>query len=140
MISEGIISHARAGNINVCIYGLGYLGMRLYEVIPEIFDLKAEYYCDGNNERVRSTTLCDMKRIYKTELIESDTPFLVFVLVDDPYDLEIQRELSQNDKLYTLTLREMAQMEDVMKKFYGDDLFGKIMALPNYSDIGWGEQ
>ena len=117
---------------DVCVYGLGYLGKRLYNDIPEIFGLRARYYCDGDNAKVMSVNLPGIIGIYKETLLKTKSPTIVFILVDDPYDIEIQEMLSLNHNLYTITLREMVQMENVIRLFYGDNLFAKFLRLPNY--------
>ena len=135
MIDKNVIVQARNGVVGVCTYGLGYLGKRLYKEIPGLFGIKADYFCDGSDEKVDSIKLEGMKGIYKKDLINSKILFLVFILVDDPYDIEIQNELLINKGLYTVTLREMAQMDEVMMRFYGDEVFFRLMALKNYREM-----
>ena len=132
MITDKEFEHALAENWNICTYGLGYLGKRLYKEIPDIFGLKANFFCDGNDEKVDSVQLPEMTGIYRNDLIRSENPVLVFILVDDPYDIEIQDALSVNRKLHTLTLREMAQMSIVMRSFYGEDLYNRYLGLKDY--------
>lgn len=128
-----IIETAKKENWMICTYGLGYLGRRLYEDIPSMFGLSAGFYSDGNNSKVDSIELIGMKRIYKDDLINIKHHVLVFILVDDPYDIEIQKTLSVNNKLHTFTLRELVQMESIIRIFYGDELFDKYEKLPDYS-------
>ena len=125
------IEKARQEGWSVCTYGLGYLGKRLYKDIPSIFGLSADCYCDGNDSNVESIVLPGMKGIYKDDLIKTPNPTIVFILVDNPYDIEIKKILSVNKSLHTLTLRELTQMNSVIKEFYGEELFEKYMALPN---------
>lgn len=135
MIDKHIIEQAQNGAISICTYGLGYLGKRLYKEIPGMFGIKADYFCDSSNEKVESISLEGMKGIYKEDLIKSDIHFLVFILVDDPYDIEIQNELLENKALYTVTLREMAQMDEVMRIFYGDEIFDRLVSLMDYREM-----
>lgn len=134
MIDKHIMELARDGAIKVCTYGLGYLGKRLYDEIPRIFGLVPRYFCDGNDQKVDSIKLAGLEGIYKQDLINTNVSYLVFILVDDPYDLEIQKELSANKKLFTLTLREMAQMDEVIKKFYGDQIYAGLLRVGDYRE------
>ncbi len=129
----GIIERAKKENWMICTYGLGYLGKRLYKDIPGMFELSAKFYCDGDDGKVDSVILPEMKGIYIKDLLEVRHPTIVFILVDDPYDMEIQEMLSANDNLYTVTLRELAQMNYIIKAFYGDAVFEKYKKLPDYS-------
>lgn len=129
----GIIQQAKEKNWMICTYGLGYLGKRLYKEIPGMFELSAQFYCDGDDGKVDSVILPEMKGIYLKDLLEVRYPTIVFILVDDPYDMEIQEILSINDNLYTITLRELSQMNYVIKAFYGEAVFEKYKKLPDYS-------
>ena len=83
--------------------------------------------------KVDSVILPEMKGIYIKDLLEVRHPTIVFILVDDPYDMEIQEILSINDNLYAMTLRELSQMNYVIKAFYGEAVFEKYKKLPDYS-------
>ena len=95
--------------------------------------VSAQYYCDGDDSKVDSIILPGMKGIHKEDLIKAKDPAIIFILVDDPYDLEIQKMLAVNDHLHTVTLRELALMDDVIESFYGRELYEKYKELPNYS-------
>ena len=41
--------------------------------------------------------------------------------------------LAVNDHLHTVTLRELALMDDVIESFYGKALYEKYKELPDYS-------
>jgi hypothetical protein len=132
-MNHEIITLAKIENWDICTYGLGYLGKRLYNIIPDMIGLSAQYYCDGDDGKVDSIRLPGMKGIHKEDLIKAESPKIIFILVDDPYDLEIQKKLSINDYLHTVTLRELALMDDVIESFYGEVLYKKYKELPDYS-------
>ncbi len=132
-MNHEIIEHAKNENWDTCTYGLGYLGKRLYKVIPNMLGFSAQYYCDGDDDKVDSIILPGMQGIHKADLIKADSPAIVFILVDDPYDIEIQDMLSVNNYLHTVTLRELALMDDVIESFYGKALYEKYKELPDYS-------
>ena len=133
-MNHEIIKHAKNENWDICTYGLGYLGKRLYKVIPDMLGLSAQYYCDGDDSKVDSIILPGMKGIHKEDLIKAKDPAIIFILVDDPYDLEIQKMLAVNDHLHTVTLRELALMDDVIESFYGEALYKKYKELTDYSE------
>ena len=128
-----VINQAKTENWMVCVYGLGYLGKRLYKEIPSIFGLSANYYSDGSDDKVDNVILPEMTGIYKDELLKIKEPVLVFILVDDPYDIEIQKNLSLNVKLHTITLRELTQMKEVIIYFYGNKFYAEYICLPDNS-------
>lgn len=133
MLDDKLLDVAKKEKWGVCVYGLGYLGKRLYKIIPNMLGLSAQYYCDGDDSKVDSIILPGMRGIHKEDLIKAKDPAIIFILVDDPYDLEIQKMLSVNDHLHTVTLRELAHMDDVIESFYGVTLYKKYKELPDYS-------
>lgn len=114
---------------DICIYGLGYLGKKLYKSIPSIFGFDAKYYCDSDNEKVDKEEFPGMIGVYKEELLSTGRSMLIFILVDDPYDLQIMKELSTNSNLVTVSLRELAEMDYVKEKFFGRELYEKYLKL-----------
>ncbi|WP_022773698.1 hypothetical protein [Butyrivibrio sp. AE2015] len=122
-MKEDYLKKAREENWKICTYGLGYLGKRLRHIIPELFGLKPDFYCDSNDIKVKEAGFEDADPIYRNELKMIKEPIIVFILTDDPYDIEIQNDLSTNKSLFTYTLRELALMDQVIHVFYGDELF-----------------
>lgn len=133
MKNYNYIKKAQKDNWKICVYGLGYLGKRLYLEIPQLFNFFPDYYSDGDDIKVDSINIENVKPIYKKELLEFDSLCLVFILVDDPYDLEIQKSLSTNSNLYSITLRELVLMDEVIFKFYGNEIYEKYKNLEEYS-------
>lgn len=127
------IKKAQKEKWKVCVYGLGYLGKRLCFEIPKLFDLVPDYYSDGDSLKVDSIKIDNVKPIYKKNLLELNTSCLVFILVDDPYDLEIQKTLLANSNLYSITLRELVLMDEVICRFYGNEIYEKYKNLEEYS-------
>lgn len=128
-----LIKDAQLQKWAICVYGLGYLGRRLLLEIPSLFGLIPNYYCDGDDKKVDSIKLAGAQPIYKNEILQMKEHCLVFILVDDPYDIEIQNMLSNNTFLYTITLRELVQLDDVIKLFYGNQFYKKYISLSDYS-------
>lgn len=119
----------------VCTYGLGYLGKRLYKEIPDMFGLKALFFSDSDDNKVDKISLPDISPIHRAELLETADKTIVFILVDDPYDLEIEKDLSVNSNILTVSLRELALMSDVIYKFYGDDIYSKYIKLSDMREM-----
>lgn len=128
-MEEMLFETAKNEKWDICIYGLGYLGKKLYKSIPSIFGFEAKYYCDSDNEKVDKKEHTGMIGIYKEELLRTDRPMLIFILVDDPYDLQIMKELSINSNLITVSLRELVEMDYVKEKFFGRELYAKYLKL-----------
>ena len=126
---ESLIGRAKEEDWIVCTYGLGYLGKKLYEEIPGVFGLKTNLFSDSDSLKVDAVALEGIKGIHKQELLAFAHPVLVFVLVDDPYDLQIKEDLSANPNLVIVTLRELAEMDYVKELLYGKDLFEKYLQL-----------
>ena len=114
----------------VCVYGLGNLGMKLYEEVPGIFNLHANLFSDGNDDKVNNTTIEGMKGIFLKDLLESSKDILVFVLVDNPYDSQIEEKLSINSKLHVCTLRKLTKLEKVFEYYYGAKMLSDYQKLP----------
>ena len=132
-VKEKMIDTAVCDQWKVCVYGLGYLGHRLYRLVPELFGLSADFFCDGDEGKVDSTDLPGIMAIHKKELVEVKESFLVFVLVDSPTDRVIAESLSCNPNLHVVTVRELIQMDSVIRSFYGDEFFVKYVAAEDYS-------
>lgn len=118
-----IIKKAIDNKWEVCCYGLGFLGKKLYSEIPSIFNLKATLLCDGNDRCVEVFSKQDTRAIYLKELLIVKKDILVFVLVDDPMDGEIIDNLCINPCLHLVTLRDLLNMEDVVKYYFDDELY-----------------
>ena len=131
MTNNELIELAQNDNWDVCVYGLGFLGNKLYKEIPNILGLNAVYYCDSDNQRVDEVRFPGMLGVYKSELIKTNHPTLVLIMVDDPYDKEIKYELSINERLYPITIRELAGTKLVLSAFYGDSIYSQIAELQN---------
>ena len=114
----------------VCIYGLGYLGKRLYQVIPEILGIKVDMCSDSDRKKVDQEVIPGVKGIYIEELLKSEEDVVVLVMADDPYDDEIEKTLSINKHLHTVTLRQLTHLPIVIEKFYGERLYRKYLELP----------
>lgn len=127
------IKQTRQEQWKVCVYGLGYLGQRLYRLIPSIFDLTPDVYSDGNDEKVDVAGYDDISGVYKRDLLTVSEPVLVFILADNPIDKEIEKTLSENRYLHTVSIREVIQMDETVRSFYGDDLYAKYKKLEEYS-------
>lgn len=137
-VAKNMVDCARTENWKVCIYGLGYLGKRVSEKLEDILHLKIDLYCDRNKDLVDTFRLPGAVGIYREQLIESEKDMLVLLLVDYPYDDEIQRELACNRRLHTLRLRNMAAMDEVIHKFYGDVLYETYKNLGHASEQDGG--
>lgn len=118
---EELLSKAKKSNYIICVYGLGKLGQRLYNEIPSIYGLKADIYSDGDDKKVDAISLEGIKGVHVEELIKISVETVVFVLVDDPYDIDIKNNLSVNKKLHIVTLRELAEDDIVIRYYYGVD-------------------
>lgn len=127
------ITQARKDHWKVCVYGLGYLGQRLYLSVPQIFGLSPDIYSDGNDEKVDTDGYDGLAGVYKRELLALKEPVLVFVLADNPADREIEKTLSENENLHIVLVREIIQMEETIRSFYGDELYDKYVKLEEYS-------
>ena len=126
------IKQAQKEHWKVCVYGLGYLGKRLYRIVPDIFGLTPDLYSDGNDEKVESAGYDGITGVYKRDLLAVNEPVLVFILADNPIDKDIEKTLSENSYLHTVSIREVIQMDDTIRSFYGDDLFAKYKKLEEY--------
>ncbi len=122
-MKEEYLAKAKKEKWKVCTYGLGYLGKRLRHEIPEMFGLEPYYYCDSNDDKVDAVVFDDSVPIHKNQIKALSEPIIVFILVDDPFDLEIENDLKENKNLYTYTLRQLALMDKVIHDFYGDEMF-----------------
>ncbi len=129
---QNYIKQAREEHWKVCVYGLGYLGKRLYREIPGIFGLVPDLYSDGNDEKVDATGYKSVLGIYKRDLLTVNEPVLVFILTDNPIDKEIDKALSKNHYLHTVSIREVIQMDETIRSFYGNDLYVKYKKLNEY--------
>ncbi len=129
MVMKECLSKARKDNWRVCVYGLGYMGKRLFEEIPGIFGLKADCYCDGDDEKVDNTRLGELQPMHISELLTASAPVLVFVLVDDPFDIEIVKKLRINKNLYVYSLRDLLEVDTVIKHYYGEDFYLRFQKL-----------
>lgn len=114
----------------VCIYGLGYLGRRLFNTIPDILGIKVDMYSDSDRSKVDSASFTDVCGIYVEDLLKIEEDVVVLVMADDPYDDEIETMLSVNKYLHTITLRQLTHLGIVIENFYGESLHMKYMALP----------
>lgn len=119
---------------SVIVYGLGYLGKRLYLEIPSMFGLKPDFYTDGNDKKVDSIKLEELQPLHKDQLLRMKENCIVFILVDDPFDVEIKNMLSVNPFLYTVTLREIVQFDEVINIFYGNQFYEKYSRLISYAE------
>ena len=128
-MKEKYLEQAKDKQWKVCTYGLGYLGKKLRHTIPQMFGLNTDYYCDTDDKKVDDAEYSDSKSIYRRELKKIEEPVIVFVLVDDPYDIEIEEDLKENSNIYTYTLRELALMDKVICEFYGEELFDMYKKL-----------
>ncbi len=117
-------------NWEVCLYGLGHLGQRLWQSIPGMLNIKADMYTDSNRNKVDSVSLPGLHPIYVEDLLKINEDVLVLVLVDDPYDDEIAAKLGINNRLHIVTLRELTRLNFVIRNFYGEDLYKKYLELP----------
>lgn len=128
-MKDKYLEQAKDEQWKVCIYGLGFLGKRLRNHIPQMFGLIPDYYCDSEDRKVDEARIDDSKPMYREELRALCEPVIVFVLVDDPYDIEIEEDLKENSNIYTYTLRELALMDKVICEFYGEELFDMYKKL-----------
>lgn len=129
MTHDELIKQAHTEKWDVCIYGLGYLGQKLYKEVPDMLGLKVGYYCDGSNKKVDEVRLPGIRGVYKSELLRMDHSMLVLIMVDDPYDKEIKNELSVIENLHPITLRELTGTQLVIREFYGDAIYKRIIGL-----------
>lgn len=123
-----LIKNIDAG-CKICAYGWGYLGKKLYVEIPQMFGVKADYICDGDDKKVDEISIDGITPIHKDKLLNTKERTVVFILVDDPYDLQIEQSLKVNDCLLTVSLRELAQMNQIIKAFYGDEIYDLYLNL-----------
>lgn len=123
-----LIKNIDAG-CKICAYGWGYLGKKLYIEIPKMFSVSADYICDGDDKKVDEINIEGITAIHKEELLQSSERMVVFILVDDPYDLQIAAELKRNDLLLTVSLRELVQMDEIIRAFYGDEIYNLYVNL-----------
>lgn len=128
-----IITCAREEHWKVCVYGLGYLGQRLYRLVPDIFGLAPQFYSDGNDEKVDAAGYDGITALYKKDLLAIEEPVLVFVLADNPVDREIEKMLLKNHNLHIVLLREVIQMDETIRSFYGEELYDMYVKLTDYS-------
>lgn len=121
---EKLIERAIGDGWMVCCYGLGHMGKTVCSEIPKIFNLTVSLFCDRDDERVRRFVLEGARPIYLNDLLSAAEDILVFVLVDDPYDVEIVENLSINPHLHLITLRDMLDMDEVIRYYFGEELYG----------------
>ena len=121
---EKLIERAIGDGWMVCCYGLGHMGKTVCSEIPKIYHLKISLFCDRDDESVGRFVLEGARPIYLNDLLSAVEDILVFVLVDDPYDVEIVENLSINPHLHLITLRDMLDMDEVIKYYFGEELYG----------------
>lgn len=131
-LKENYIDTARKDRWAVCVYGLGFLGQRLYNTVPDLFGLKAAYFCDGDDEKVDNARLPGLSGIRKSELMKTDVPVLVFVLADNPVDRIIADSLSANPNLNVVTIRDVIRMDEAIRSFYQDELYSRYTGLRDW--------
>ena len=105
---------------------MGYLGERLSDLPKRLFGLDSIVFCDGNDSKVEDGLFQGKCCLFKHELMEVREDYLVFVLVDYPYDEVIVESLSGNHCLHTLTMMDLLNMDLVMKDFYGESLYSEL--------------
>ncbi len=114
----------------VCLYGLGYLGKKLYQVIPDMLGIKIDMCSDSDREKVDQEVIPGIKGIHVEDLMKYEDDVVVLVMADDPYDDEIEKKLLVNNHLHVITIRQLTHLPLVIEKFYGEKLYSKYLELP----------